>query len=226
MLRRAPARPWQAALREAPRFWPLWSGGLLLLVLWAGPLPELARISFSSHMLLHLGVMIAAAPLLALGIARLGLLSGEGGIALAVVASGTEMLLVWAWHLPVLHAAAAFNPALFALQQGSFLAAGILVWLPGLAPGRRAAAAGVAALTLSFVHMSMLGVLLATIPRLIYPLGVCGGGFGLDPLTDQRLGGVLMALGAGLPYLAGATAMAYRLLAATPGAQDSPRSPS
>ena len=39
-----------------------------------------------------------------------------------------------------------------------------------------------------------------------------GGPFGLDPLEDQQLGGVLMALGGGLPYLVGAALLTHRLL--------------
>ena len=57
------------------------TGLLCLAGLWLGPLPGLAAQSFSAHMLLHLGVMSLAAPLLALGLARGGLRRSwlEGG---------------------------------------------------------------------------------------------------------------------------------------------------
>ena len=122
------------------------------------------------------------------------------------------MLVVWGWHVPALHTAAALRPGAFALQQVTFLLAGILVWLPGFARGRRAAAAGAAALIASFVHMTMLGVLLALAPRPIYPAEVCGGALGLDPLADQRLGGALMAVMGGFVYLGGAICSIARLL--------------
>ena len=131
------------------------------------------------------------------------------------------MLVVWSWHTPALHLAAALSGPAFALQQLSFLGVGMLVWLPGLAnTGRRAAAAGTVALLGSFIHMTMLGVLLALTPGQIYALGICGGAFGLDALTDQRLGGVLMALGGGLGYLSGALWFAARLLGSDPASRD------
>jgi putative membrane protein len=131
----------------------------------------------------------------------------------AVLGAAFEWLFVWGWHVPILHERAALDPAVFRVQQASFLAAGMAVWLPGVAGrGRRAAAAGLLGTALAAMHMTMLGVLLATSPGLLYPAGLCGGFLGLDALEDQRLGGVLMALGGGLPYIAGAILFAYHLL--------------
>ena len=203
----------------ARALWPLGLAGLILAVLWGGPLPELARVSFSAHMVLHLGLIALAAPLAALGFARLVREdSPPGGWVLwAVLASVFELVVVWGWHVPGLHEAAAFVPWLFAVQQASFLVAGALVWLPGLVgSGRGAAGAGVIAMGLSFMHMSMLGVLLTTAPVLIYPEGMCGGAFGLSALADQRIGGVMMAVLGGAPYLAGTVVFAHRLLTAGP----------
>lgn len=67
-------------------------------------------------------------------------------------------------------------------------------------------------MVMSFMHMSMLGVLLTTVPALLYAPELCLGGFDLGPLEDQQLGGVLMAIGGGLPYLAGGVFFAHRLL--------------
>ena len=186
----------------------------MLAALWGGPLRELSSVSFSAHMILHLGLVLVAAPLLAVGLARAGALRGARlGIGAALALSAVEMAVVWSWHAPVLHAAAAVRPAAFALQQASFLGAGLLVWFPGLADRSRAGgAAGALALGTSFTHMTMLGVLLAVSPALVYPDGLCGGAFGLDPLADQRLGGALMATVGGLVYLAGAMWFAARLL--------------
>ncbi|WP_375263331.1 cytochrome c oxidase assembly protein [Palleronia sp.] len=201
-----------SSLRTGSRHWPLGAAAVLLAALWSGPLPSLARISFSWHMILHLGVMLGAAPLLALGLARSGLAPRRAGALLAIGVSMAELAVVWGWHVPGLHEAAALSPLAFAMQQGSFLVAGTLVWLPGLAPGRAAAGSGGLALMMSFMHMSMLGVLLATAPGLIYAPEICGGAWGLTPLQDQRLGGVLMALGGGLPYFAGAAILIWRFL--------------
>jgi putative membrane protein len=215
MSMRSPSR--MAAAHSTPglsvRHWPLAAAILLLVALWGGPLPAMARVSFTSHMVLHLSVMVLAAPLLALGAARLARRPERtAGLGLAVGGAIAEFAVVWGWHLPAFHEAAALVPAAFAAQQASFLGAGLLVWLPGLAgTGHRAAAAGTVAMLVSFMHMSMLGVLLATAPRAIYPPGVCGG-FGLSPIDDQRLGGALMAVVGALPYLAGGLVFAARFL--------------
>lgn len=207
---RAPAKPRPGA---AAGLGPVAAGVLLLLALWLGPLPGMARISFSAHMVLHLAVMLAAAPLLALGLARAGMAPPQAGplIPLALLASGVELLVVWGWHAPALHAAAALRPPVFAAQQASFLLAGLALWLASAGRSRRGAAAGVLAMLMTFMHMSMLGVLLALAPQL-YPPGVCGGLFGLEPLADQQTGGALMAVGA-FGYLAGGVVLARRLLA-------------
>jgi putative membrane protein len=198
----------------------LWctSGGLLLAALWLGPLPEMSRVSFTAHMILHLGVFFAAAPILAAGLAAAGLFLGEARpILTAVAISLAELVIVWGWHAPAMHQAAALDPRYFAAQQASFLGIGAAIWLVSFGPGRRGAAAGVLAMLMSFMHMSMLGVLLG-ISGPLYPAGICGGLFGLDPLADQHVGGALMATAA-LAYLGGGLFAASRLLA------DGPASP-
>lgn len=44
-------------------------GIAVLAALWLSPLPDAGRRAFSMHMILHLGVTIVAAPLIALGLA-------------------------------------------------------------------------------------------------------------------------------------------------------------
>ena len=196
------------------RLWPSAGVVALLAAIWGGPLPALASVSFTAHMALHLVLVLVAAPLAVVALARTGALEdARFGFGTALAFSGVEMLVVWAWHTPALHAEAALDRPAFVLQQVSFLMAGMLVWLPGLASASRpSAAAGVAAMLGSFTHMTMLGVLLALSTRAVYPLGICGGAFGLDALSDQRLGGILMALGGGTGYLTGALCFAARLL--------------
>ncbi len=198
----------------ARRLWPAAALLALLLALWAGPVPRLAAVSFTAHMGLHLALVLLAAPLAVVALARTGAVRhARFGAGAALAFSGVEMLVVWSWHAPALHEAAALNDAAFGLQQASFLLAGMLVWLPGIADrGRGAAAAGTLAMFGSFTHMTMLGVLLAVAPGLIYPPGLCGGAFGLDAVSDQRVGGAMMALGAGSVYLAAALVFAARLL--------------
>lgn len=162
-------------------------------------------------MILHLGVILGAAPLVAIGLSQMAPLRVQWPIALAVAVSLVELAVVWGWHAPRLHEAAALDPLLFRVQQASFLVAGVLVWLPGLAPGKAAAAAGLLAMLFSLMHMTMLGVLLTLAPRLLYAPEICGTAFGLDPLGNQRLGGAMMAVAGLLPYLGGAALFTRRL---------------
>lgn len=201
-----------------PRNWPLILGFVVLAACWLGPLPAMSRTAFSAHMLLHLGVVALAAPLLAIGLARSGVrvdrLRHLGSWTFMVFTA--EMLVVWGWHAPALHEAAALNVGVFVVQQASFLAVGLGVWLLGFASrSRRGLAAAMFGFFLTFVHMTMLGVVLIMAPRLIYPAELCLGAFGFEQLEDQRFGGILMAAWSGVVYLGGCVALGARLLTTT-----------
>src|SRR5690606_32615099 len=89
--------------------------------------------------------------------------------------------------------------------QGTFLLAGLLVWLScvgGTAEQRiERRAAGIVALLLTSMHMTLLGALLALAPRPLYDHAAHDGG--LSPLDDQHLGGAIMLVVGGISYLAG-----------------------
>ena len=159
-------------------------GAGLLALLWLGPLPELARVSMTAHMILHVGVAALAPALLRI---RLPSLGAPAFAAAAVV----DLAVVWGWHLPAAHIWASLSGVGFVLQQATFLLAGIAVWSAADAAGRLG---GAAILLVTAMHMTLLGMLLTLAPRVLYP-GVCGGGpFGLDPLQDQQVAGIVMAL--------------------------------
>lgn len=184
-------------------------GVLTLAIAWAAPLLPLAPGPFSTHMAVHMGIVAIAAPLLALGVAggRLDPVRRFPRFFSPIPASVVELVVVWAWHAPALHHAARHDPVALALEQGTFLASGLLVWLSafGGEPGKRAqrAGAGVLALLLTSMHMTLLGALLALPPRALY---AHAGGPALTPdaqLWDQHLGGAIMLLVGGVSYLAG-----------------------
>lgn len=183
------------------------SGVLVLAALWLGPLPRLAQQAFWAHMTLHMGVVAVAAPLLAFALAgsRHDPVRRYPSLFPAVPLSLAELLVVWAWHAPALHHAARHTAGGFAAEQASFLAAGVLVWLAAFGGGnaQRSArsAAGVAALLLTSMHMTLLGALLALAPRPLYQHP--GIDCALSPLDDQHLGGAIMLVTGGVAYLAG-----------------------
>lgn len=199
------------------RAWPLAIGLLLLAWLWLGPLAGMARRAFSPHMILHLGVMVVAAPLIVIGLLRLfpETRAPRQPMLAGLAASALDFAVVWGWHAPALHEAAARWDRVFALQQLSFLMAGFVLWWICLAArDGKARAAGALAMLFTSMHMAMLGVLLVLAPALLYAPQFCLGAFGLDPLADQQLGGGLMALFGALPFVVGGAFIALRLAAA------------
>lgn len=193
---------------------PLLLGLLILAAAWFGPLPGLAPQAFAAHMSMHLGVVAAAAPLFALGLggSRWDPARALPWLFAPIPASILELVVVWGWHAPQLHHAAGSDPRMLALEQGMFLAVGLLLWLSafGGADARGRRAAGIGGLLLTSMHMTLLGALLALSPRVLYPH--TDGALGLTALEDQHLGGVLMLLAGGSAYLAGGLYLLLGLL--------------
>ena len=194
---------------------PFLAGLALLGALWLGPLPGLASHSFTAHMVMHLGVLAVASPMLALGLPRLAAaLARRSSPVTALAASAAEFIVVWAWHAPAAHTVARNSSAGLIAEQGSFLAVGLLLWASVLGPpgqNRESAGAGILALLLTSMHMTLLGALIALAPRDLYHghhhRAVAGTSdilhrwFDLTPLADQQLGGAVMLLVAGSVYL-------------------------
>lgn len=202
--------------RAAP--WPLGLplGALVLALAWGGPVFVLLEGGFTGGMVMHMAVVAVAAPLLALGLTgtRWDVTRRHPRLFGPLVASALEFAAVWGWHMPGPHMAARDSVLFLLLEQGSFLAAGLLLWLSCLGAGEaghRRRAAGVVALLLTSMHMTLLGALLTLAPRPLYDHEAC---LGLTVLQDQSLGGVVMLLVGGAAYLAGGLALAARLLAA------------
>lgn len=193
-------------------------GLLALVAVWAGPLPRLT--GFWAHMTMHMGVVALAAPLIALGLAgsRLDPVRRAPALFPPIPASIVELVVVWAWHAPALHHAARTTTAGLVLEQATFLGSGLLVWLAAFGGGPPATAteregrtgAGLLALLLTSMHMTLLGALLALPPRPLYDCGHAAGS--LTPLEDQHLGGAIMLVGGGVAYLAGGLALGAQLL--------------
>lgn len=195
----------------------LLSLGLLTLAwAWLLPFTELLPGSFSTHMTAHMGIVAVAAPLIALGVAgtRLDPARRAPRFFAAIPASVVELVVVWAWHAPALHLLARHSAAAFAVEQGMFFLSGLFVWLSAFGGDPRErndrTAAGVVALLLTSMHMTLLGALLALPPRALY--GHAHGAERLTPLADQHLGGAIMILVGGVSYLFGGLWLTVRLL--------------
>jgi putative membrane protein len=113
---------------------------------------------------------------------------------------------IWAWHAPVLFDSAVTDLALHRLQHLSFLLTAILFWWSVF----RRSNCGLAAwhLFVTMLHTSVLGALMALAPRLLYASGTAiVGAWGLTPLEDQQLAGMIMWVPAGTIYAGAALAL-------------------
>lgn len=194
-------------------------GVLVLAATWSGPLPGLSRQSFSAHMAMHMLVVAVGAPLLAFGIAGTALDPARKHTRLIapVQASIVELGVVWAWHLPRLHELARSESVALAVEQASFLAAALWLWIAAVG-GKTAhrehlarSGAGVFGLLFTSMHMTLLGALLALSPRLLYP-HVHGSPDTVSALADQHWGGAIMLLAGSASYLIGALVLTLGLL--------------
>lgn len=191
------------------------AGLAALVAAWLWPLPTVGLPPFTSHMTSHMVVVAVACPFLALAVAgsRLDPVRAWPGAMAAIPLSLVELVGVWAWHTPGLHHAARHHGLAFAAEQGTFLAAGLLLWVSTLggtpSQRRERATAGVTALLLTSMHMTLLGALLVLTPQALFGHG---GGLGLTAAQDQHLGGAVMLLVGGAAYLLGALALTADVL--------------
>ncbi|MBV9121700.1 MAG: cytochrome c oxidase assembly protein [Chloroflexi bacterium] len=198
--------------------------GLLVLAL-LSPIDFLAdRYLFSVHMLQHLILVLAVAPLLAVSVppallavlARIlpGWLRHVGGNPTIIwLAAVIDM---WVWHAPPLYEAALVSEPIHALEHLSFLVTACLFWLVALAPYAAVPALPVllrmAYVLLAGIPNTILGIVITFAPRVLYrtyELALDQPGLGrqlqanlhLTARSDQELGGLLMWIPGGVVYL-------------------------
>lgn len=215
--------------------------GLLALALaLVSPLCRLASTLASAHMVQHAILVAVAAPLLALGRTASTLacvLPGRwrrsiqpraraGSIFAAAIVYGAA---IWLWHLPSLYEGALQSRSVHLLAVFSLVAASLWFW-QGIADACRSAsesawAAGIALLA-TMIHTGVLGALLTFSLRPWYPLLAArleAAGWGLAPLDDQQLAGMIMWVPMGLIYFgAGIAVMAAWLSALSEAKATSP----
>jgi cytochrome c oxidase assembly factor CtaG len=120
----------------------------------------------------------------------------------------------YTWHLPWIYDAALRHPhSLLHVEHLTYLAAGTCLWWP-VVHGKSSAGAKAAYLFAAFVLASPLGLLLALIPRAIYPFYVhAPRTWGPGPLADQQIAGVTMAAEEAIVFFGVFAAYLLRFLA-------------
>jgi putative membrane protein len=196
------------------------AGWLVLVLALVSPIHRWGTGLFSIHMVEHELVMAVAAPLLALGrlgaifawalpsrlrrvlpllLRRSGLRAAWAGLTRPVAATLVHGVAIWAWHVPPLFEAAVTNIGLHRLQHVSFLMTGLLFWWALVR--RRNSGVAAAHLFATMLHTSILGAIIALAPRILYRLQTeLAADWGMTPLQDQQLAGLIMWIPAGLVY--------------------------
>jgi putative membrane protein len=119
-------------------------------------------------------------------------------------------VIFWFWHAPPAYAAAMSSDVAFWAMQVTLTATAVAWWAKvGSAPAPSAALS----LLATMVAMGTLGALLTFAPRAFYaPHWLTTQPWGLSPLEDQQLAGILMWAPASLIYLIAALSILYRSL--------------
>jgi putative membrane protein len=187
-----------------------WAGLGVTAAAFVSPLCALAVALFSARAAQHMILVLVAAPLLALALPAPARARGGALLAAAFTA------LFWLWHLPGPYDAALRDGALYWLSHLSLLGVAIALWRVLLAD---ASAASLALGAAASAQMGLLGAVLVFAPGALYAshLGTTTV-FGLSPLADQQLGGLLMWVPGSLAFLAAGIAGAVRMVRPAGGA--------
>jgi putative membrane protein len=213
------------------------AGLLVLVIALVSPLDALSLTLFSAHMLQHLLLIMVAAPLLIVGAPPVALAwmlpaqrpelarwwrrqSGLSAVWRAITHPVTVWALhvtaVWVWHMPFFYQAALTNEWIHWLEHASFFGTALLFWWVVAhcgRPGHLSVGAGVFYIFTMVFQGGLLGSLLTFAPTAWYAIyAATTPAWGLTPLEDQQLAGVLMWIPASLIYLAVALAMLGRWL--------------
>jgi cytochrome c oxidase assembly factor CtaG len=124
---------------------------------------------------------------------------------------------IWFWHVPALYEAALLDTGMHLLMYASLLIVSLMFWHAVVETYRMpGSAAGTAAILLffTFLHTGALGIVLTLSPRVLYPvMALRGAAWGLLPIDDQRLAGLIMWIPIGGVYVVVALAVLARLIA-------------
>ena len=191
------------------------AGVLMLGVAVLSPLCRMASTLAWAHMVQHAILVAIAPPLILLGrpgasfaaVLPLGcsLPFQSFGLAgrpvMAAVIYGTA---IWLWHAPNFYQAALLGDGVHLLMYASLLAVSFSFWR-GIVeavrtPGEHSGPVAMS-LLVTIIHTGLLGALLTFSQALWYPLVSARGSWGISPLEDQELAGLIMWVPMGMVYL-------------------------
>ena len=177
---------------------------LMLLAVSVTPIHTLGMHYLLTMHLLQNVVLAEWAPLLvvlSIPAALAAAIAGQGAV--RTITHPAVALLLWlanymVWHLPWIYDTALDNPStLLHLEHAMYVVTGLALWWCVVQdePHRLGSGARAAYVFAAFVLASPIGFVMALIPSAIYDFYVDAHHrvWGLDPLADQQLAGMLMA---------------------------------
>jgi putative membrane protein len=229
--REAATRGGAAAARGAGPVQALAFGGgmLALLAALVSPIDGLGEdYLFSAHMVQHVLLGDIAPLLLLLGLSRALMRPATRRLAgierrLGPLASPVTGILVWLaimylWHVPALYDAAAEHAGVHLLEHASFFAAGVALWWPLIQPvpmrRRLTGLQPLAYIAAAKAGLAGLGLYLAWSSTPLYPYyEQTPRIWGLSPIEDQNIGGVIMMVEQSFTLVLVMVALFVRMLA-------------
>jgi cytochrome c oxidase assembly factor CtaG len=202
-----------ASLWRVAAYGAAWASLAVALI---SPLHWLGDRLFAAHMIEHEVVMAIAAPLFVLAAPTGPMLRALPRTVRRLLTARTLRALwswltrpinatighgvaIWLWHAPTLFDAAVENAALHRLQHVSFFVTALFFWRAVLRRSDCGVAFGHVFLTM--IHTSLLGALIALAPHVLYRAQTAqSAAWGLTPLEDQQLAGLIMWAPAGAIY--------------------------
>ena len=202
-----------------------YAGWLTLAMALVSPIHELGEQLFSAHMLQHEILILVSAPLISAAHPGATILwafapsqrVNLGGWVHAIECSSPiafltrplfawilEAAALWIWHIPALYQATLTSDWVHAAQHLSFFGTAVIFWSALYGVGRSAMSYGAATFYVfgTAVHCSALGALLTFSTILWYPAyRQTTQAWGLAPLQDQQLGGVIMWVPSGIAFI-------------------------
>jgi putative membrane protein len=187
---------------------------LTLVLALLSPIDEIGdEYLFSAHMVQHLLLSTLWPPLLLLSLPdwlvrplfQRGWFSAIASFltlpAIAIILFNVDVYL---WHIPGLYDATLENQWVHIAEHLSFMGFGVLNWWPVLSPLREQRLSYPLQILYLFadgMFMMVLGIVFTFSPTVFYsPYLTAPRLWGLSPLTDQQLGGLIMWYPGNLPY--------------------------
>jgi putative membrane protein len=211
---------WRARSPQGPvpgrrRLW-FMLGLLAMFVSLNGPLHDLSDYYlFSAHMVQHLALTLVVPPLLIAGtpgwmlrpaLRAPGVRPVAAFLSRPMIGFAMFNVVVAAWHLPPIYNTAMAHHPVHIVQHLMFMVTAVLMWWPLLSPlpelPRLAYPGQMLYCFLMSIPMSIVAICVTMADHILYPAyAVAPRLWGLTPLADQQLGGLIMWIPGGLFFL-------------------------